>query len=137
MAAGVGYELRTLVDEESLERYQRRAPAGNVVDEEFLPPELESASFRYFTDAGSVTGGDTLFFEGTLSIEEAGETGFNVPTDNREGRFNGEQFIADCAEITDNNPETGCDVNVWSVVRDGRLGVDFARRTFLATGVKP
>ena len=133
----IRYDVRTIVTPESVQTYARRAPDGS--DLEFLDPEREIIEFQWFMDGGSVAGeAEKLFFEGTISLEDAGVSEFIIPDTDRsqeEESINGEVLLDRCPEITDNDDATGCEIRIWTVVRDDRFGMDFIERSLLVTGI--
>jgi hypothetical protein len=138
------WEFRTLVEPDSVEIWQPPAPDG--LDIEFLPPESEVIGFRYFVSQGVMPdGSDSIYVEGANTLEEAGELPFTRPCPNGGSDCDGD----DVPDSSDNcigfrNPDQAdsdgdgigdvCSQKVWSVVRDGRLGIDWVERDLLFVG---
>ena len=136
IVAGVPFEFRSRVDPESIQTFQRPAPmaANNATQEtEYLPPETESLVFRWFVTGGDLEDSRKIFAPDINTIEEAGTTSFNVPLSqdsandwDEDGTNNGDDA---CPYIANGDGSAAaCTVSVWSVVRDGRLGVDWIER---------
>jgi hypothetical protein len=144
LLSSVTWEFRSLVAPESVEIWQPPAPVG--FEEDFLPPESEVIVFRNFVSDGVLTdGSDSLFVEGSNQLEDAairpferqcpaGGTdcdGDDVPdsSDNCVSFQNPDQADSDADGVGD-----ACLQKVWSVVRDGRLGIDWVERDMLFVG---
>ncbi len=99
-------EFRALVDPDSVQEY---FPTGSDRSRE------EAFVYRHFATAGWIRSSRRLFSPDQNTLEDASKTGFSVGDD------------IDCQEEVDD----GCRVRIWSVVRDGRLGVDWIGRSLL------
>ncbi len=143
IVANVKFKIHAEVDPASVETWRPPAPQGS--GKKLLPPESEVFEFRWFTSAGDVGESQGLFVDGTNTLDKASETGFQVAYDASKSDFDGDGVAngADnCPPIA--NPDQadsngdgigdGCDVHLWSVVRDGRLGQDFVERTVRVVG---
>lgn len=149
LLSGYKFEVRSLVDPESVEIWQPPAPQGS--DREFLDPESEVIVYRWFVSAGAlIEGSDGLFVEGRNELEEAGDTVYRrtcVPdapsndcdddgvTDDDDNCI----AFANAAQLDDNDNGYGdaCEHRIWSVVRDGRLGLDWVERDVIFIGGAP
>jgi len=110
--AGVGYELRVLVDPASIDIWTPPAPQG--ADREFLDPVKEVIIYRWLTTLGDISNSEKLFKEELNTLEAASLT---------------ELDIAGCPD----NKST-CEVKIWAITRDGRLGVDWLERDLSIVG---
>lgn len=137
---GVRYELRSRVDPDSIQFYSKLAPAGGDDDERYRPPASEVLVYNWFTTAGALSDDESIYVEGRNTLESAGVTEFFIPlTDTTQdfGGANGERFIDSCPELDDADTQNGCEVRVWSVVRDDRRGQGWLEARVLATGIEP
>ncbi len=135
---GVSYELDSFIDEESIQVYARRAPEGS--DLEFLEAQRENMEFLWLSTFGSLDPDRELYFNTSTDLEERRVTKLFFPVKDLSQSAevsNGERFIDNCPEVKNADPNDGCEIELWSVVRDDRLGVDWKRRTLFATGVAP
>jgi len=133
---GVEYELRALVDPETVQIYRRPAPIGS--DERYRDPETEVLVYDWYTTAGSIAPNDAFFVEGRTPLDDVATTSFFIPlVDNSQdfGGADGIGFIESCPALEDDDPENGCEVQIWNVVRDSRRGLGFVERRLLATGI--
>lgn len=117
---GMTFQVRARVDEESSEEYRPPPPAGS--DREQLPPEREGISFRWFATQGELEQSQRIYVPENDNLETARRTGVTISGD-RGGA---------CAEDPQRD---ACRVTVYSVIRDGRLGSDFARANLRIEGV--
>lgn len=141
----MSFELRSIVNPELVETFQKVAPVGSGMD--FLPPEQEAVLYRWFTGAGDLDKPNPLYKEGVSkkSLEDASITmlnlSYNASPDANEAIYGAPQKddwdLDGVANAKDNCPsvpnastqsKTSCTFSVWSVVRDGRLGVDWMER---------
>jgi hypothetical protein len=118
--AGMTFQIRARVDEESAEEFRPPPPAGS--DREQLPPEREGISFRWFTTQGDLEQNQRIYVPDNDNLDTARRTGLTISGD-RGG------------ECADDPQRDACRVTVYSVIRDGRLGVDFARANLRIEGV--
>ena len=113
---GIPFEIRALVDPESLQTFLVAPPIGQ---ESQGPQEREEALvFRYFTTLGTFAGSRRLYSPIHQELDQAPITELSVSNN---------QLSESCQEPT----EEGCLLHLWSVVRDGRLGVDWFERRLL------
>ena len=113
---GTPFEIRALVDPESVQTFLVAPPIGQ---ESQGPQEREEALvFRYFTTLGTFAGSRRLYSPIHQELDEAPITELSVSEN---------QFTERCPEATDED----CLLQLWSVVRDGRLGVDWIERSLL------
>ncbi len=111
----VVYEVRGALDPESILTYTPPTPQGQSQPRD---PRQEAFVFRYFTTGGNLGGSRRLFAPPQNTLEEAPITTFRVSAEDRERR---------CME-----PEgSDCRVRLWSIARDGRLGLDWAEAQLL------
>lgn len=139
LLAGITYDIRAQVESDSVEIWTPPAPEGSESD--FLPPESEVIEYRWMVTTGGLEESEGLFVEELNTLTGASESGLTVNYDASEPDFDGDGVSnADdnCAPLAnreqrDSNDDgvgDACDIYVWSVVRDGRLGVDWVRRQF-------
>jgi hypothetical protein len=137
VVANVPFTLTSIVDPLSVETWRPPAPRGS--DRELLPPESEVFLFRWFSSAGGLSDSRGLYVQEKNTLEKASETTFNVPYSSsksdydEDGVANGDDNCApfynpDQRDSNDDGIGDGCDVYFWSVVRDGRLGIDYVQR---------
>ena len=110
IVADMPFEIRGLVDPDSLLTYTPPPPRGQESEEP--DPRVEALDYRYFTTLGGLSRSSRLFVDGENTLEEAPITRFSVSS---------EQLDEDCQEPVDG----GCQMTLWSVVRDSRLGIDW------------
>ncbi len=138
VAANIPFEVRAIVEPSSIDIWQPPAPEGS--DRELLPPESEAVLFRWFVSAGGLDDSRRLYVDDQNTLLEASETEFNISYDSSQSDYDGDGVAnADdnCAPL--HNPDQtdsdgdgigdGCEVHIWSVARDGRLGLDFIERS--------
>lgn len=143
IVANIPFEILSQVDPASIQIWRPPAPEGS--SQELLPPESEALEFRWFASAGDL--GDTrgLFVKEQNTLEKAGKSGFSVPYKASKSDYDGDGVSNgsdNCAPLynpdqLDSNEDgigDGCDVYVWSVIRDGRLGLDFVERRLRVVG---
>lgn len=116
VVADVALQLRTLVDPESQLVYTPPTPRGA----EDAPPEPRAESFvyRHFSTTGDIDTSRHLHAPEENTLEEASIT---------ELTFDPAEFEDDCPHFDDGQ----CRMRLWSVVRDGRLGVDWISKPLL------
>lgn len=135
---GVSYDLRSLVDADSLQFYSKLAPSGDESGERYQDPQSEVLVFNWFTTAGSLGNAEALFVEGRNTLDDAGQADLRIPTTDTSQEFNGsngQRFIDACPELDDSDSGNGCEVRIWSVVRDDRRGQGWYEVPLLATGI--
>lgn len=101
----VPLEFRALTDADSVQTYTQAS--GESREEAFV--------YRHFATSGGLRGSRGLYSPGENTLEDAATTAFSVGED------------SECQE----EEQRGCGVRIWSVVRDGRLGVDWIERRLL------
>ncbi len=145
LVAGVPFELRSLVDPALVEDYRRKIPFGSedTNGDGLTDPIPESVTYRWFVSEGDVGDSEKLYKEGVSpqSLPDASIVEFSIsydpePTDpqfpeqqddwDRDGTPNSSD---PCPWVT-NETSDACETRVWSVVRDGRLGMDWIERRF-------
>lgn len=104
----VPMKVRVLADPESVETWQPPAPKGS--DREFLDPEPEVFTYRWFATLGEIEDSRRIYSEEFNTLESASETSLTLSAEDRRK----------CRAQQD--PEA-CTVRLWAVVRDGRLGL--------------
>lgn len=135
---GVRYEVRSLVLADSIQTYAKLAPQGGDGEEKYQSAKSEVLVYNWFATAGSFSKSESLYLQGSTPLDEASRTELYIPpTDTSQtfGGADGARFIEACPELTDSDPDNGCVVDVWSVVRDDRRGQGWAHRQLLTTGV--
>jgi len=121
--AGMPFDLRAHVGKRSVETYRPPPPAGS--DREMMPPEQESLTFRWFTSLGNLDDDQRVFVPGTNALAHARRSGWTLASPPSER----------CTESTDGTESPlACRFAVYSVVRDGRLGLDYAAAEFQIVG---
>ena len=108
----VPYELRAIVDPESVDIWSPPAPDGSGLD--YLPPESENILFRWMTTVGEIDASRRIYDVELNDLLNASTTGLKVKEEDAD---------------VDN-------VKIWTVVRDGRLGTDWVGRSVDVVGVK-
>lgn len=142
LLAGVTYDVRAVVEPESVEVWTPPAPVG--AEEEFLPPESEVIEYRWMTSAPGLEDSTSLYLEGANTLLDASETQLVVAYDPGKADYDGDGVanqIDNCPpfgnrdQLDSNDDGVGdaCDIYVWAVARDGRLGLDWARRRLRVT----
>src|SRR5690554_94816 len=141
--AGIPFIVRSVVDPMSVEIWTPPAPDGS--DKANLEPELEVLLFRWFVSDGDLETPTGLYVDQTNTLLEAGESEFRIPYDPSIADYDGDggnNGTDKCAPLS--NPDQldtygdgrgdACDIYLWSVVRDGRLGQDFVERKVRVVG---
>ncbi len=134
---GLTYEIDSLINEESIQTYAKRAPDG--ADTEFLEPKREVIEFQWLTTFGSLDNAKAFYFSAAEDLDEIRKTDLFFPTKDlsQEAEVsNGEAFIESCPALNSADPDDGCTIDIWSVVRDDRLGAGWKKRSLIATGVE-
>ena len=126
---GFAYELRSLVAPESVEDWEPPAPQGD--DVERLPPESEVILYRWLATGGGLDESRRLYVEDRNTLDVASITTLVLGGQEIAGDFDGDGLADDEDDCPYLPPEEaqGCTVKVWSIVRDGRLGLDWAERS--------
>lgn len=112
----IPFEIRALVDPESVQTFT--VPPRSGEEEQESQERQEALVFRYFTTLGTFGGSRRLFAPDFHEQEEAAITSLSISE---------EQLAQSCQEPVDG----GCLLRLWSVVRDGGLGVDWIERSLL------
>lgn len=134
---GIGYELRSSLDPLSIQKYKKRAPEG--AEKEFLETRSEVLEFQWLTSFGSLNPSTKLHVEGEVELEDSEITAIFFPQKDFSQDFNGadgEAFVEACDALRTPDLNDGCEIIIWSVVRDDRLGVGWNFAKLIATGVK-
>jgi hypothetical protein len=115
IVAGIPLEVRTIVDPDSVEIWQPPAPRGS--EEPLLEARSEVLTFRWFATSGTFNRTRLLYAEDQNTLEEASIARFSMSKD----------------QLRDECPRTNgrCEVKLWNVTRDGRLGIDWIERTLV------
>ncbi len=114
--ADVSFEVRALLEPDSVQMWEPPAPEGS--DRELLDPERETIGYSWFTTLGDLSDFQKVFLEGENTLEKAGSTNLKISRE----------------ELTDCVLTNGlCEMKIWSVARDSRLGVDWIGRTLVVT----
>ncbi len=133
---GLSYEVDSNINEDSIQVYTPRAPEGSK--EEFLAEKRENLGFQWLSTFGSFDPPRKLYFDGSTDLDALRSTTLFFPLKDlsqSEEVSNGEAFIESCPALKSSDPTEGCEIELWSVVRDNRLGVDWIKRSLFATGV--
>jgi hypothetical protein len=112
LANGAKYQVRVQVDRSRIEEWRPPAPTGSQMER--LPPEEEAIEFQWFVSGGELDPASRVYQKDFDNFEKARQTDWNIPIED----------IEPCKE-----GRGACDVRLWTVMRDGRLGVDWAERT--------
>ena len=122
----VRYQIRSGIEPDSVQTYR---PPGRVGSgQQFGEPEEESFEIKWFLERGKLKRSRRLFAPETNTLEVAGRT-----------RVDFEDF-ADKADYRRRCPELSfyrreqqireaCNIDIWSIVRDGRLGTEIKSMT--------
>ena len=132
----VEFKFWAEMDLSTLESWRPPAPAGS--SEQYLEPRRETLAFQWMGTAGEFSDTETLFVAGQTSLQAAGKVAFSVPYSPQVPDFDEDGLPNEednCAPLPnhdqlDSNADgvgDACDIRVWVVVRDGRLGVDWKR----------
>ncbi len=155
--ANIPFEVRSLTELDSLDMWTPPAPLNSGMD--YLPPEREVALFRWFISAGDIEDVGGLWKEGVSakSLQDASAMQFNIPykpnaedLEPRSRRTDWDQdgvpdaqdncaYVAN-AEQRDSAGEgigDACTVTLYSLVRDGRLGMGWTSRQVQIIGHAP
>lgn len=123
IVAGVPYDMRAHVGDESVETYRPPPPAGS--DRETVPPEKEALTFRWLTSVGTLRDDQRVFAPETNTLSNARRSGWTID----------EMPAEACAEAADDGEGPAeCRASIYSIVRDGRLGLDYAEADFRIVG---
>lgn len=157
--ANIPYELRNIMDPDSIEVFQRRAPTG--AEEEFLPPAQEALEYRWFVGGGDLGDSSPLYAPGLNELADSSLTSFSVSYD-LDARVGGRELeenqdvdwdLDGVENASDNCPSIinpgqedanedglgdGCTISIWALARDGRLGIDWLeRQVTVIDAIKP
>ncbi len=136
--ADVPMEIRSVVDPDSIEIWQPPAPQG--AEEEYLPPESEVIVFRWMTTAGSFDRTSPLYDEELNELDEASLSEFEIrQVREEENDYDADGLLDDddaCPYVPGEaiNANGDCVLQVWSIIRDGRLGIDWVQNTLIVKG---
>ena len=145
--ANIPLEIRSVVDPDRIDVWQPPAPQGSV--EPRLPPEKEVILFRWFTTGGELDNSNRIWRDGLNALDDASLTEFEVtyrintpegdldkPERKNDWDLDGVPNAQDnCPYVA--NPEQredACTLRLWSVIRDGRLGIDWVERRLEVVG---
>ena len=137
VVAGLSYKMRAGLDEDTIQLFQPPAPITSDGTPGELPPmRPEGYGFRWFASGGRVGNSRGLFVPERNTVEEGSEARwtafFYEGSDDKDS--DGVPDAEDvCPAIADPEQEDSdsdgrgdaCLVRLWSVVRDGRLGIDW------------
>jgi hypothetical protein len=115
LAADTSFDLRAVVDRNDIESWRPPAPEGS--DRQELPPRLEIWQFKWYTTLGDLADSERLYDPDLNTLEEATRSGLTVHSDQLDGS---------CAASTQTDTCVG---HIWQIVRDGRLGLDWVKRS--------
>lgn len=147
IVANIPLEVRSVTPLESAELWQPPAPQGSNLER--LPPEREVLLFRWMTTGGDLDNSRSLFKEGLNTLEEGPVSEFNVPYNINEDEDELDKperktdwDLDGVANAKDNCPYVAnadqsyeaCKVRIWSIVRDGRLGINWTERQVEVVG---
>lgn len=146
LLSNVEWDFRSVVDPESVEIWSQPAPDG--LDVEFLPPESEVIAFRWFVSGGALLEDSSpIYLEGANELLSAGDTIYtrtceddasSSDCDNDGVPDSSDNCVAfpndDQADFNADGIGDACDHRVFSVIRDGRLGLDYISRDFHIVG---
>ncbi len=137
--ANTTFETRALVDPVSIDIWEPPAPQGAAT--EFLPAEREVVVYRWMTTTGTYDPSERIFKDTLNTLELASIVEFKLSQKGDDGDFD-DDGIADSQDpcpatpVTGDRAEEDCSVEIWSIVRDGRLGADWAQRSLKVVGVR-
>ncbi len=114
----IALEMRTLIDSDSLLIYTPPTPQGDNAEQP--EPREESIVYRHFVSNGELDSSYLLYVPDENILDEASiaELTFDF-SDTDEGE--------ECGRPVDD----GCAVDLWSVIRDSRYGVDWIERRLI------
>jgi hypothetical protein len=139
LLAGIPYDIRSRVEPDSVEIWTPPAPEGS--DEEYLPPESEVLEYRWLITSDGLEEAEGLFVEDQNTLLAASESGITIEYDpgvsdyDDDGVDNEQDNCPpfpnrDQIDTDQDGVGNACVIRVWSVVRDGRLGLDWVERSF-------
>ena len=120
--AGMTFDLRAKIDEASAQEYRPPPPKG--ADVEKVPEETEALGFRWFASQGDLEDAKRIYVPDTNKLSNARKSGLTLEPLGNVG----------CGP---DNEKRSCLVEVWSVVRDGRLGLDYEGAKLQIVGEVP
>lgn len=112
--ANVGYEVRSLIDPLSIDIWTPPAPDG--AERDYLDPEKEVIVYRWMTTLGDIGDSERLYKEDLSTLDAASITEFSV------------EGCPDNLSV--------CELTLWSIARDGRLGIDWLERKLSVVGAR-
>ena len=119
VVAEIPLELRTLIDPESVRFYTPPTPGGS--DPQQPERRLESLVYRHFTTLGELASSRRIYAPDNNTLGDASNTKFSISA---------EDLDEECPDMD----AQGCSFFLWAVVRDSRLGTDWAERRLVVEG---
>ncbi len=133
---GLKYDIDSFIDEGTIQVYAKRAPDGSP--DKFLDAKREIIEFQWLTTFGSFSQDQVLYFSEDEDLAARRQTEIFFPSTDLSQEpevSNGEAFVDNCPELNNADTSDGCIIDIWSVLRDDRLGAGWMKRSLIATGV--
>lgn len=128
---GTPFDLLSRLSEDSVEQWRPPAPRGS--GKELAEPERESIGFQWLASGGDLREPSGLYDPELNTLKKAGKSG--IVFERKDDSDNVDDGEDNCpffnnneqTDSNDNGVGDACEFEVWSVVKDGRRGVDVDR----------